>query len=233
MSGSREGLPVSLAFEEASLRIPIADILPLRQITPAILRSVKYAQIAASIEEVGIIEPPVVARDRKDREKFLLLDGHVRIDILARRGETQALRARNGGGDVIVRNRSAEPVDRLGSRRREPRMDRSRPRFRGTRRRHDTGSVAPPQAGNPRSRRHSMPMPLSGEPRRASASSTWCNPGASRRRRRRPSSGRTAASRQSISGRTASIQRLPPAVSATTISSGRLTDHPGRTRPVA
>lgn len=79
---------VKIAFETASLRISIDEILPLRQLTPSVTKSVKYAQIAASIAEVGIIEPPVVVRDSTDRNRFHLLDGHIRVDILRARGET-------------------------------------------------------------------------------------------------------------------------------------------------
>ncbi len=54
----------------------------MRAVTAAIKRSVKYATIMASIKEVGIIEPPVVARDRAVSGKYLLLDGHLRIEVL-------------------------------------------------------------------------------------------------------------------------------------------------------
>lgn len=91
MKTSRSPVAVRHAFENASLRIPIADILPLRQLTPAILKSVKYAQIAASIAEIGIIEPPVVVRDRADPDHFHLLDGHIRIDVLAKRGDLEVV----------------------------------------------------------------------------------------------------------------------------------------------
>lgn len=91
MKTSRSLVAVRHAFENASLRIPIADILPLRQLTPAVMKSVKYAQIAASISEVGIIEPPVVVRDRSDPDRFHLLDGHIRIDVLAKRGDIEVV----------------------------------------------------------------------------------------------------------------------------------------------
>jgi hypothetical protein len=91
MSPARQTSAVKLAFETSSLRIALAEILPLRQLTPAIIKSVKYAQVAASIAEVGIIEPPVVVRDKADQNLFHLLDGHIRIDILRSRGETEAV----------------------------------------------------------------------------------------------------------------------------------------------
>ena len=83
--------PVAMAFEDATLRIPLDDILPLRDVSSVVRKSVKYGQIAASIGEVGIIEPPVVVRDRTDPEKFHLLDGHLRIDILRERGDIETV----------------------------------------------------------------------------------------------------------------------------------------------
>jgi hypothetical protein len=78
---------VKLAFETTSMRIPLADITPLRIVTGSAKQSVKYAQIAASIEEVGVIEPPVVVRVANDDLRYRLLDGHLRIEILKARGD--------------------------------------------------------------------------------------------------------------------------------------------------
>lgn len=91
MSGRRPPLSVRLGVEEATLRIPLDAILPLRQVTEVIRSSVKYAQIRASVREVGIIEPPVVTRDPNDRDRFHLLDGHLRIDILRELGEREVV----------------------------------------------------------------------------------------------------------------------------------------------
>ena len=91
MSGKRPIVPVKLGFEETTVRISLAAIMPLRQISATVRKSVKYGQIAASIAEVGIIEPPAVARDVEDRERFHLLDGHLRVDILRERGETEVV----------------------------------------------------------------------------------------------------------------------------------------------
>jgi ParB-like chromosome segregation protein Spo0J len=80
---------VAMAFEEKKLRISIAQIQPLKLVSTKVKQSLKYAQIAASVREVGIIEPPVVARDRDDTGKYLLLDGHLRIDVLKDLGESE------------------------------------------------------------------------------------------------------------------------------------------------
>ena len=80
---------VKMAFEEATLRITIAQIQPLKLVPPPIKKTPKYAQIAAAIREVGIVEPPVVSRDHSDPGKYLLLDGHLRIDVFKDMGQTE------------------------------------------------------------------------------------------------------------------------------------------------
>jgi ParB-like chromosome segregation protein Spo0J len=79
---------VKMAFEETELRVAIAQIQPLKLVSRALKKTPRYAQIVASIREVGIVEPPVVARDTSEPGKYLLLDGHLRIDVLKDMGET-------------------------------------------------------------------------------------------------------------------------------------------------
>lgn len=88
---TRPQIPIPRAFEEATLRVPLADILPLREVSPRIKKSVKYGQIAASIKEVGIIEPPVVVRDRREPDHYHILDGHLRIEILRDQGAKEVV----------------------------------------------------------------------------------------------------------------------------------------------
>lgn len=82
---------VKRGFEDVPVRIAVADVQPLRLVSDAVRKTPKYAQIVASIREVGIVEPPVVARDRTDAGKYLLLDGHLRIDVLKDLGETDVV----------------------------------------------------------------------------------------------------------------------------------------------
>jgi hypothetical protein len=84
-------VPVKLAFEEASVRLPISAIVPLRDVSETIRKTMKYNQIAASINEIGIIEPPVVVRDAQDYDRYNLLDGHLRVDILRLRGDKEVV----------------------------------------------------------------------------------------------------------------------------------------------
>lgn len=78
---------IKLAFEPSSLRIEFGEIELLRALPPNVKNSMKYAKIAASIREIGVIEPPVVARIPKQPNRYRLLDGHIRIDVLKARGD--------------------------------------------------------------------------------------------------------------------------------------------------
>jgi hypothetical protein len=77
---------VDMAFEPESVFVELADMLPVKQLPKRVKKTKKYLQISASIREVGIIEPPVVVRERNEEGKFLLLDGHLRIEVLKELG---------------------------------------------------------------------------------------------------------------------------------------------------
>lgn len=81
---------VASAFESDLQVLPLASLLPLKQVTEVIKKSEKYLAIAASIREIGVIEPLVVYR-KSDREgRYLLLDGSLRREILADLGVVEA-----------------------------------------------------------------------------------------------------------------------------------------------
>lgn len=80
---------VQLGFENDCVTIPVADILPVRVLSKSIKSSRKYTQITASIREIGLVEPPVVARNGNSSGSWLLLDGHVRIEVLKDLGQEQ------------------------------------------------------------------------------------------------------------------------------------------------
>ena len=83
MKTGKRGLSdvVILAFENDYVTVPIQSILPVRALG-SVKSSRKYRQIVASVREVGLVEPPVVARASGQDGAFLLLDGHIRIEIL-------------------------------------------------------------------------------------------------------------------------------------------------------
>jgi hypothetical protein len=101
---------VRMAFESGTGRIAINDIVPLRGIRPTIKSSKKYTQIAASIRELGIIEPPVVTRQRGTDGKYLLLDGHLRIEALKDIGDTEVACLLSTDDEAITYNRRVSRI---------------------------------------------------------------------------------------------------------------------------
>lgn len=102
--------PVEVGFEQSAIKLAIADIQPLRLVSDRIKQSVKYSQIAASIREVGIVEPPVVARDRAVHGKYLLLDGHSRVAILTDMGETEVVCLVSTDDEAFTYNRRVNRI---------------------------------------------------------------------------------------------------------------------------
>ncbi len=82
MIEDQPGKGVTLGFERESVVVPVAQLVPLRPLRPGTKDSRKYAQILTSVRAVGLVEAPVVAPDRKRRGRYLLLDGHLRIEVL-------------------------------------------------------------------------------------------------------------------------------------------------------
>ncbi len=73
---------IKIGFETETVTLKLEDISPLKIVTAAMRDSEKFRQIVASIREIGIIEAPVVAAPRRGSGKYMLLDGHLRIEAL-------------------------------------------------------------------------------------------------------------------------------------------------------
>jgi len=86
MSSKPRG-PLKISFERKTIRILIDAIAPLHQIAVAVKKGFKYRQICSSIRELGIIEPPVVVRSAH-AGKYLMLDGHLRLEASKDLGHT-------------------------------------------------------------------------------------------------------------------------------------------------
>ncbi|MBV9940075.1 MAG: ParB N-terminal domain-containing protein, partial [Acidobacteriaceae bacterium] len=80
---------VKFGFEPECIAVPISKILPVKALRKSVKESQKYRQIAASIAEVGLVELPVVTRHRDLSDSYLLLDGHLRVEILKDLGKTE------------------------------------------------------------------------------------------------------------------------------------------------
>jgi hypothetical protein len=91
MPDGMEPTPVAKAFADATIRIPLDEITTLHPVTDAVRESRKYAQITASIREVGLIEPIAVAIDPRTPGKYSVVDGRLRLEVLKELGERDAV----------------------------------------------------------------------------------------------------------------------------------------------
>ena len=82
--------PVKLAFERQVVVLPLSNILPIKRVPDTVKQAMRYRRIVASIAEVGIVEPLVVAR-REDTGPYWLVDGHLRHAALLDLGTSDVL----------------------------------------------------------------------------------------------------------------------------------------------
>ena len=79
---------VQAAFEKHVVVLPLNIIVPQKEVTKGQREGDFYRQITASLKHVGLIEPLVVYP--RGPGEYLLLEGHVRLDILKTLGVTEA-----------------------------------------------------------------------------------------------------------------------------------------------
>jgi hypothetical protein len=75
------------AFQTNVLTLPLTSIVPRKMEAPELIRSTIFKQILASVREIGLIEPLVVYPQEDNR--FLLLDGHLRLEALKMLGKKE------------------------------------------------------------------------------------------------------------------------------------------------
>lgn len=77
------------AFDTQGIRVSLQNILPLKTVRPSVKATIKYQQILASIQEVGLVEAPVITRAPKQRDQYFLVDGHLRLVAIRELGWTE------------------------------------------------------------------------------------------------------------------------------------------------
>ena len=83
---------IRLGFERTTRSVSVDRIVATRQVTGNFRITSKYQSILSSVREIGIIEPLAVYPDKNSSvEKFLLLDGHLRLEALKELGAETAL----------------------------------------------------------------------------------------------------------------------------------------------
>lgn len=80
---------IRAAFGQRIVVLSTSVLLPRKNVTDAQKNAKKFRCIASSVAEVGIIEPLIVSRMSKRDDKYLLLDGHLRLAALQDLGETK------------------------------------------------------------------------------------------------------------------------------------------------
>jgi hypothetical protein len=88
MIPSKKELIVAAAFERDMKRLTLDLIAPLYVVSLQTKETKKFKRIASSIKEVGLVEPIVVSRDHTDPNRYTLLDGHLRLEVLKEQGAT-------------------------------------------------------------------------------------------------------------------------------------------------
>lgn len=78
------------AFNPNLRTIELNRIVPLRTVTSNLRTSQKYRAIASSMQDLGMVEPLVIHPAHNDSMKYILLDGHLRLDILRTQGSLTA-----------------------------------------------------------------------------------------------------------------------------------------------
>src|SRR5260370_11858469 len=79
---------VKAAFEKQMVVLPLDIIVPQKEVTKGHRNGEFYRQLTASLKHIGLIEPLVVyPRGPGD---YLLLEGHVRLEILKSMGVKEA-----------------------------------------------------------------------------------------------------------------------------------------------
>lgn len=79
---------VKAAFATEAIELAVDKILLTRPVRPDVKTTTRYKMIDASVREVGVIEPLVVYPQAGKSGAFVLLDGHVRLEILRELGRT-------------------------------------------------------------------------------------------------------------------------------------------------
>jgi ParB-like chromosome segregation protein Spo0J len=80
---------VKAPFLVDTITLSLDKILPSEKLKPGLKTSARYKMIEASVREVGIIEPLVVYPELGKSGKYMLLDGHVRLEVLRELGHTE------------------------------------------------------------------------------------------------------------------------------------------------
>lgn len=73
---------VNMGFEVQQVELELSQILPVKMVPKSTKKTKKFKQIAMSVREVGLVEPLVVYPQKRAKGRYMLLDGHLRLEVL-------------------------------------------------------------------------------------------------------------------------------------------------------
>jgi ParB-like chromosome segregation protein Spo0J len=87
---SKDARPVKLGFQRDCIDVPLDFLQPTKPLAPGIKQTLKYLQIRATVQEVGLVEAIAISPNLDRPGSFVVLDGHMRLEALRDIGETHA-----------------------------------------------------------------------------------------------------------------------------------------------
>ena len=104
---------IRFACDPKILLLPISSILPVRTISTGMTRTERYRRIAASVREVGIVEPLVVYPQSNGSTYYILLDGHIRLAILKEMGQEKVNCLVAADNEAFTYNHKINPLSAI------------------------------------------------------------------------------------------------------------------------
>jgi ParB-like chromosome segregation protein Spo0J len=101
------------SFDPHLRTVELTKIVPLRVVTTNLRASQKYRAIASSMQEIGMVEPLVIHPHPNDTATYLLLDGHLRLDILRAQGATSARCLLANDDEAYTYNKRINPLSTI------------------------------------------------------------------------------------------------------------------------
>jgi hypothetical protein len=80
--------PVMISFQQQLLDLPLEQLTALKETEPRMLCTRKCKQLRASLKHIGLIEP--LAIFPRDNNRFLVINGNLRLHLLRELGATTA-----------------------------------------------------------------------------------------------------------------------------------------------
>jgi ParB-like chromosome segregation protein Spo0J len=83
-------MKIRTAFRLEGLTLPLDRLVPTKVVRPEVKTSSIYRTVVASLREVAVVEPLMVFPAKGMGDKYMLLDGHMRLEALRELGRTEA-----------------------------------------------------------------------------------------------------------------------------------------------